>query len=129
MSVVGGRRHDLCRLHEIDDPGTRGFEIDLDDTRSIRLFVVRRGELLAAYRNNCPHTGAPLEWLPDQFLDLGNSFIQCAIHGALFRPEDGYCVRGPCIGQSLRRLTLDVRDGHVGVLLADEEFNERPAAS
>ena len=129
MNIVEGCRHDLCGLHEIDDPGTRGFEIDLDDTRSIRLFIVRRGELLAAYRNNCPHTGAPLEWLPDQSLDIDNSFIQCAIHGALFRPEDGYCIRGPCVGQSLRRLTLEVRNGRVSVSLADEEFNGRPAAS
>ena len=83
----------------------------------LRLFVVRKDEILAAYRNHCPHTGAPLEWLPDQFLDLDNNFIQCAIHGALFRPEDGYCLRGPCVGQSLEPLTLEVVDGRIRVLL------------
>ena len=79
----------------------------------LRLFVVRKDGILAAYRNRCPHTGAPLEWLPDQFLDLDNSFIQCAIHGALFRPEDGYCLRGPCVGQSLEPLALEVVDGRI----------------
>ncbi len=106
MSGPSRRRHALCDLHEIDDPGSRGFEIDVGDAQPLRLFVVRRGDLLAAYRNSCPHTGAPLEWLPDQFFDHDNSFIQCAIHGALFRPDDGYCVRGPCVGQSLQRLEL-----------------------
>ena len=81
----------------------------------LRLFVVRKDGILAAYRNCCPHTGAPLEWLPDQFLDLDNSFIQCAIHGALFRPEDGYCLRGPCVGQSLEPLALEVVDGRIRV--------------
>ena len=112
-----GARHRLCRLDEIEDPGTRGFEIDRGETQPLRLFVVRKDEVLAAYRNRCPHTGAPLEWLPNQFFDLDNSFIQCAIHGALFRPEDGYCLRGPCVGQSLESLALEVVDGVLAVVL------------
>ena len=110
-------RHPLCRLEEIEDPGTRGFEIDCGEPQPLRLFVVRKDAVLAAYRNRCPHTGAPLEWLPDQFFDLDNSFIQCAIHGALFRPEDGYCLRGPCVGQSLEPLELEVVDGALEVVL------------
>jgi len=112
------RRFELCALEELGDPATRGFEVDCGKAQPVRLFVVRKGDVLAAYLNRCPHTGAPLEWLPDQFFDLDNSFIQCAIHGALFRPEDGYCVRGPCAGQSLRALELKVEGGRVTVELA-----------
>lgn len=102
----------LCRLDELPDPGSRGFDVTVPGSaQPVRLFVVRKGDVLAAYRNSCPHTGAPLEWLPDQFLDLDNSFIQCAIHGALFRPEDGYCLRGPCAGRSLEALALVLEDG------------------
>lgn len=111
------RRHALCALEDVGDPGTRGFEIDVGLAQPYRVFVVRKGGVLAAYRNRCPHTGAPLEWLPDQFLDLDGSFIQCAIHGALFRPEDGYCVRGPCTGESLRRIPLEVVEGRLSVTL------------
>ena len=111
------RRFGLCALEELGDPATRGFEIDCGAAQPVRLFVVRKGEVLAAYLNRCPHTGAPLEWLPDQFFDLDSSFIQCAIHGALFRPEDGYCVRGPCAGQSLQALELMVEEGHLTVTL------------
>jgi nitrite reductase/ring-hydroxylating ferredoxin subunit len=117
--TAAGRRYDLCALAEITDPGTRGFEIDCGLPQPHRLFVVRKDDVLAAYRNRCPHTGAPLEWLPDQFLDLDDSFIQCAIHGALFRPEDGYCLRGPCVGQSLERLELDVVDGRLQLTLPE----------
>ena len=105
--------HALCALKDIADPGTKGFEVALDGQQVLRLFVVRKAGALAAYRNSCPHTGAPLEWLPHQFFDLEQSFIQCAIHGALFRPEDGYCVRGPCVGRSLEPLELEVRDGRL----------------
>jgi nitrite reductase/ring-hydroxylating ferredoxin subunit len=115
------RQQVLCALAEISDPGTRGFDLDFGAKRVERIFVVRKGEVLAAYRNRCPHTGAPLEWLPDQFFDLDNSFIQCALHGALFRPEDGYCVRGPCAGQSLQMLDLAVIEGCLRVDLPDSE--------
>jgi nitrite reductase/ring-hydroxylating ferredoxin subunit len=115
--VSGGQRHlDLCAVAEIPDPGTRGFEIGQGPQPRLRLFVVRNGGLMAAYRNSCPHTGAPLEWQPDQFMDIDNSFIQCSIHGALFRPEDGFCVRGPCAGGSLERLDLVVVQGRLRVL-------------
>lgn len=113
MSADGRAQHALCALDELSEPGSRGFEIDAGDAMPLKLFVVRKDGVLAAYRNSCPHTGAPLEWLPDQFLDMDNSFIQCAIHGALFRPEDGYCLRGPCVGKSLQRLPVEVVDGQV----------------
>ena len=85
----------LCAVDDIDDPGTRGFEVALDGQQVLRLFVVRKSGTLAAYRNNCPHTGAPLEWLLHQFFDLEQSFIQCAIHGALFRPRTATVCEDP----------------------------------
>ena len=30
----------------------------------LRGFVVRRGELVRAYVNHCPHAGFPLNWQP-----------------------------------------------------------------
>lgn len=110
--------HALCPLAELGDTDSRGFEFDAGENGLVRVFVVQKDGVLAAYRNRCPHTGAPLEWQADQFFDLDNSFIQCAIHGALFRPEDGYCVRGPCAGQSLEPVELAVIDGHLQITLS-----------
>ena len=106
-------------LDEIGDPGSRGFDLELAPDRQLRLFIVRKAGRVNAYRNTCPHTGAPLEWQPDQFLDPDDSFIQCAIHGALFRPEDGYCLRGPCVGQSLSSLPLRINGRQIEVDLGD----------
>lgn len=100
----------LCALADLDDPGSRGFDLRTPDG-ALALFVVRRGGRLHAYRNSCPHTGAPLEWLPHQFLDAEGELIQCALHGALFRIDTGECLHGPCLGEHLQPLPLVVRDG------------------
>lgn len=104
----------LCALDELSDPGSRGFEIAQGEGElPLSLFLVRKDGRVHAYRNSCPHTGAPLEWLPNQFLDRDNGFIECALHGALFDIHDGRCLRGPCVGDHLGRLAVSVRDGVV----------------
>ena len=79
----------------------------------MELFVVRRDGQVFAYLNTCPHTGAPLEWMPDRFLDVTESLIQCGMHGAMFDMADGSCLRGPCRGQGLTALSVSVTDGEV----------------
>lgn len=101
---------------QIEDPGSRGFCIE--GLSGAAFFVVQKDGQLQAYRNRCPHTGAPMEWVPDQFLDLDKSFIECALHGALFRVSDGECLRGPCAGQALQGLPLRVQAGRISVDIA-----------
>lgn len=99
----------ICRCEELADPGTQEFELHIADTVVMGFILHWRGQWYA-YRNSCPHTGATLNWMPDQFLDIDREFIQCSIHGALFRPQDGFCIYGPCAGRSLEPLPL-VIDG------------------
>ncbi|NIR29242.1 MAG: Rieske 2Fe-2S domain-containing protein [Gammaproteobacteria bacterium] len=102
----------LCRLRDIHDPGSRGFRVECGG-KAVSIFVVRRGDAVYGYVNCCPHTGVNLDWLPGQFLDPEGALIVCATHGALFRIEDGYCVGGPCAGDSLRRVPLRIEQGQV----------------
>ena len=107
-------RRVLCRLAEIPDPGSKGFDWrEGDNLRSV--FVVRAGATVRAYENACPHTGGPLDWLPDQFLTAEKDMILCATHGALFRIEDGHCLSGPCIGERLKALPVSVEGDTVAV--------------
>ena len=77
------------------------------------IFVIRwRGKLLG-YRNCCPHIGIPLDWPENRFFDIDGEFLMCGGHGAVFRPEDGYCVEGPCSGRSLARIALQVESGDI----------------
>ena len=77
------------------------------------LILVRRHGRAYGYRNRCPHTGAPLDWNPGQFLDAEGRHLICALHGALFRIEDGACLAGPCRGEGLEAVPLCEHDGMI----------------
>ena len=102
----------LCRLDEIPSPGSMGFSLG-DGPEHRQIFVVRAAEGVHAYVNSCPHLGIPLDWVPDRFLTLDRTLIQCATHGAQFRIHDGRCIFGPCRGASLSPVAVAVRGGAV----------------
>jgi nitrite reductase/ring-hydroxylating ferredoxin subunit len=102
----------LCALSEIAEPGARGFRFRKDDGLFAG-FVVRREGRVAGYVDRCPHAGWPLAGIDDRFLTRDGRAILCAGHGALFRPEDGVCVAGPCQGDRLAPWPVEVRDGTV----------------
>jgi nitrite reductase/ring-hydroxylating ferredoxin subunit len=102
----------LCALTDIADPGAKGFMFRAGDQLFMG-FVVRRGESVVGYIDRCPHAGMPLALLPDRFLTREGDLILCSSHGALFRPEDGLCVSGPCAGRNLWPWPVAVADGAV----------------
>ena len=93
-------------LEQMADPGSKSTSVDRNG-KLLEAFVVKQAGRFFAYINHCPHTGAPLYWVPDQFLNLDQSYIQCAMHGALFEIETGLCVYGPCINRRLESVPLD----------------------
>jgi len=102
----------LCRLDELHENSSRGFQPQgLATIQSI--FLVRKNDRVYGYINSCPHTGAPLEWMPDQFLSLDREQIQCALHGARFEIDTGLCVQGPCVNSSLTPITIEIADQQV----------------
>ena len=114
----------VCALHELDDPGARGFTMGRGDW-PLRGFVVRRGAELRAYVNHCPHAGHALNAQPHCFLAPVMPLIQCSSHGALFEMETGLCLAGPCPGARLRPIELRIERGYV--LVADDvELSEPP---
>ena len=105
----------ICALAQLDDPGSYGFSLDFAG-KQVEGFVVRRDGECFAYRNSCPHTGSPLDWLEHQFLDSEGALIQCAVHDARFLIDSGECVFGPCPGESLESLPIRVEEDRVYLL-------------
>jgi nitrite reductase/ring-hydroxylating ferredoxin subunit len=101
----------LCQLDDIPDGGAKGFAPP--PGRFTGLFAVRRGQAVWVYLNSCPHLGVSLDIAPDRFLDARRQHIQCSTHGALFRIEDGFCLKGPCAGERLTHVPARVADGAV----------------
>ena len=96
----------LCRLDDIPNPGSRAFAWG-NFGNEFRIFVLRQGDLVRAYVNECPHARHPLDWNQGQVFDLDRKLLLCASHGAKFRPEDGVCVSGPCIGKALTAVGIN----------------------
>ena len=109
-------KYRLCKTTEIPEHGCKEFSLTTKHNE-LSLFIVHKDDQLYAYKNNCPHTGASLNWQQDQFLDLDNSFIQCSIHNALFEIDSGYCIAGPCSGSSLHELDLNIQDNEIYLVI------------
>jgi nitrite reductase/ring-hydroxylating ferredoxin subunit len=95
----------LCALADLADPGTRSFQVGSGDW-ALAGFIVRQGDRLHAYLNRCPHAGHSLNLLPHRFLNADATLLLCTSHGALFAPESGECVAGPCLGSRLTPLSI-----------------------
>jgi nitrite reductase/ring-hydroxylating ferredoxin subunit len=71
----------VCRLDELEDPGSKEFRIGEGDW-PFKGFVVRQGDEVYAYQNFCMHAGHPLNWQPDSFLteDGGRTVARLSVH-------------------------------------------------
>lgn len=106
----------LCHIDDVDDPGAKGFALKQGRKERL-LFVVKKDGELYAYENKCPHAGINLEWQEDDFLDMDKAHIQCSVHGALFKIENGDCMAGPCNGTGLTPAAIEVdENGNVSLL-------------
>lgn len=112
--MTSANRYFICTLGELTSPGSKAFSLEQDD-QHIEGFVVRYEGGVSVYLNQCPHTGASLNWQPDQFLSYDEKYIQCSIHGAIFQFQDGLCVHGPCAGQKLIKLKCIVDSDRIFV--------------
>ena len=102
----------LCSLETIPEPGARNFVLQIGEA-FFHGFVVRKDGAVRGYVDRCPHMGVPLAHELDRYLTSTGDLIMCGWHGALFRIEDGKCVGGPCVGDSLRAWPVEVRDGMI----------------
>ncbi|MEI2795713.1 Rieske 2Fe-2S domain-containing protein [Pseudoxanthomonas sp. F11] len=102
----------LSALNDIADGGFAEVEAMIDgDAESLVLY--RLGDEVRAWLNVCPHAGRRLDWAPGQFLKSKDGYLVCAAHGASFELNRGDCIAGPCRGDALRAVQVQVRDGEV----------------
>jgi len=115
----------LCRLADLPDNGCREFRLGAGNW-PLRGLVLRVGDQVRAYLNQCAHLQYPLNYQPNEFLTPDGSLIVCTVHGALFEKLTGCCVAGPCYGRSLINLPVRIDAGYI--LLGDEADPEELAA-
>lgn len=80
--------------------------------RTVHGFAVNHEGRTYAYVNSCPHVGTSLDLWPNELLSEDKTMLVCSTHGALFAPDSGLCLAGPCAGDHLTPLAvrIDGRD-------------------
>ncbi len=107
----------VCGSDELLD-GEQGvrFEWTRDDGLPPEpAFVIRYAGTAHAYLNRCGHVPIELDWLEGSFFDTQATYLVCATHGALYAPESGHCMAGPCAGRGLVRLPCREAEGRIWV--------------
>jgi nitrite reductase/ring-hydroxylating ferredoxin subunit len=121
----------VCGLDDIPNRRARGFQLlrrDADgQEKAWSIFIARWGSQVFGYINQCPHQQVNLDWERQQFMDPNGLRLMCGKHGALFEIGTGRCVEGPCMGEALQAVPVQVIDGEVcvcGVELVEDEPQE-----
>ena len=112
-SKPGGAGAPLLPLALLPEDGLHEVEAVVEgDAESLIVHRDAQGQVRAWF-NICPHAGRRLDWAPGKFLRSKDGTLVCAAHGASFELQQGLCVAGPCRGESLREVAVDVRDDAV----------------
>lgn len=89
-------------------------------------FVVRYRGQVYAYLNRCAHAPVELDWFKGEFFESSKLHLMCSTHGAIYAPESGACVGGPCRGGKLR--PIDVREADQRIYWQPDLTIRPPAA-
>jgi nitrite reductase/ring-hydroxylating ferredoxin subunit len=103
---------DLCAAEDVLDGASRIVAFG-SGWSAVEIIVVREGSRVFGYVNECAHMAVPLNLLDDYGVETVKHRMVCDHHRASFRFADGYCVEGPCEGDSLTPVPLAVRAGRV----------------
>ena len=97
----------ICSSQEVAEAG-QGFRFTISRYgRETPAFVIRFRGQVRAYLNECGHVPAQLDWQPGEFFDHSKLYLVCAMHGALFAPENGRCLMGRCAGKGLESIVVE----------------------
>ncbi len=116
----------VCLREDLREGGTAVRFGIIRSGRDLPAFVVAYDGEVHGYVNICPHRGTSLDWLPGEVFDESGLYLICATHGALFEPDSGLCIAGPCQGAHLQKIPLKLEADHV-VLEHDILVNARDA--
>jgi nitrite reductase/ring-hydroxylating ferredoxin subunit len=103
----------VCRRDELPEGG-RAVRFDIRrNGHELPAFALAYDNEVHAYVNICPHRNTSLDWQPGEVFDETGLYLICATHGALFEPDSGLCIAGPCQGAYLQKIPVMVEGENV----------------
>jgi nitrite reductase/ring-hydroxylating ferredoxin subunit len=115
---MAARERVIGNLSELHDGGDGVRFTVLGAAGELPAFAIRYRGAVHAFLNVCAHQHVELDWLPGAFFDADGETLVCSLHGARYEPDGGRCVAGPCVGATLTRVPIHVRDDG-GIVVAD----------
>jgi nitrite reductase/ring-hydroxylating ferredoxin subunit len=104
----------ICAADELVDGGD-GIRRDAQlGGQAVVVFFVRYEGRAYGYLNRCAHVPMELDWQEGRFFESSGLYLMCSTHGAIYAPDTGKCVGGPCRGGSLRPVQVEERDTREG---------------
>jgi nitrite reductase/ring-hydroxylating ferredoxin subunit len=103
----------ICDSEDLVDAGDGvRFEIEREG-RVQAAFAIRHAGKVHAYVNRCAHVAVELDWQLGKFFDVDGVHLICSTHGAIYAPDTGLCVQGPCKGSRLVAIPVTEANGKV----------------
>jgi nitrite reductase/ring-hydroxylating ferredoxin subunit len=108
----------ICASDDLSDGGT-GVRFDVRSGGITRpAFAIRWCGAVHGYLNECRHQASELDWEAGDFFDASKLYLVCATHGALYEPDSGLCIAGPCRGARLK--TVMLAEHHGGIYCTED---------
>lgn len=102
----------LCASPELENGGLAvPFDVRCGGD-CLRAFAIRYQGVVHAYLNRCTHVALELDLQPNRIFDASGRWLICAAHGAVYAPDSGAGVEGPCRG-GLQKIELIESSGQV----------------
>ncbi|MDG1892633.1 MAG: Rieske 2Fe-2S domain-containing protein [Verrucomicrobiota bacterium] len=102
----------LASITELDTGQTKKFRYTQDGVPR-EGFLARLENCWVAYENRCRHIAISLDLDDGVFFTDDGKYFFCQTHGAVYEPETGLCVHGPCKDASLFSLPVKNDDESV----------------
>jgi nitrite reductase/ring-hydroxylating ferredoxin subunit len=115
----------VCASDELVDGGAGVRRDATDGGGNVVVFFVRYDGTAYGYLNRCAHVPMELDWVEGQFFESSGLYLICSTHGAIYAPDTGKCVGGPCRGGRLRPVRVEEREtpeGRAVFWLPDDEL-------
>jgi nitrite reductase/ring-hydroxylating ferredoxin subunit len=100
----------VCASDELVDGGDGVRRNAVGKNGEATVFFVRYDGRPFGYLNQCAHVPMELDWSEGKFFESSGLYLMCATHGAIYEPDTGKCVGGPCRGARLRKVETEERD-------------------
>jgi len=113
----------IAKIDEVSPGSVKKFWLICQKYRVDAFLINYKGNFFA-YVNRCRHMTTPLDFVRDEFWSEDRRHLMCYTHGALYEPDSGLCISGPCKGESLFRLpvVIDGEEVLVGCPRGDISF-------